>query len=133
VPFDPPLDPLHNGVRIVVDDASLAVAVDETLPGAAYDAATRQGWTVSASGWRWRSRTGPITKVGIKTSSKVPGGLRFSVKGRNGTWDGMDAVTPLRATLVLDPPDAPGGQCATTAFGATSCAFTGSGSTLRCR
>jgi hypothetical protein len=133
VPFDPPLDPVHNGVRIVVDDPSLAVVVDETVPGVAYDAGTRQGWTASASGWRWRSHTGPITKVGIKTSPKVPGGLRFSVKGRNGTWAATPAELPLRATLVLDPPDAPGGQCAATAFGGTSCAFTGSGTTLRCR
>ncbi len=58
--------------------------------------------------------------------------LTFAVVGRHGTY-APPAGLPLKATLVIDSPLASTGQCGETAFGAASCVFNGSGSTLRCR
>jgi hypothetical protein len=53
----------------------------------------------------------------------------------NGSWPATPADLPLRATLVLDTPNATTGQCGEATFPGPSpvCTFTASGSTLRCR
>ena len=57
------------------------------------------------------------------------------LKGVNGSWPATPADLPLRATLVLDTPNATTGQCGEATFPGPSpvCTFTASGSTLSCR
>lgn len=131
---NPPLDPATNGIRVLVDDQTHAVIVDETVAGGPYDSLLGYGWTTSASGWKYRSHTGPgIVKVALKPSRRTAGAIQFSVKGQNGSWPVSPSGLPLRATIVLDPPYAMTGECGEANFAAASCAATGSGSTVRCR
>jgi len=134
VPFDPPLDPVANGLRLLIQKASGGAVADVTVAPGGYDGTS--GWTANTSGWRYRSRAGSgIVKVKLTLSRSTPGGLRFTLKGVNGSWPATPADLPLRATLVLDTPNATTGQCGEATFPGPSptCSFTASGSTLRCR
>lgn len=145
-PFSPPLDPVANGVRLIVRDGTDGLVVDATIAGGTYDPATRTGWRVNGTGRTWTYRaagTQPqgITTVGLKTVSKTPGLVKFKVKGKNGTYavDTLNpAVLPLRATLILDPPAATTGQCIELTFPATpparpSCRVAGPGTVVKCK
>jgi parallel beta-helix repeat protein len=124
----PVLDPVATGVHVVVQDANGARALDVLVPPGAYSAATRQGWKVSPDGRRWRytSRAtgapGGITSVAVQDlSSKVPGLIRFTVKGARGSYAVDQGALPIEGLLVLDPPTAATGQCAAATFAANAC------------
>jgi hypothetical protein len=136
VPYDPPLDPIHKGVRVLVTDATRATVVDASTATGFYDAATGRGWTANARGWKYRDRNGVgIVRVGLKVSAAAPGLIRFGVKGRSGSWPVSPSHLPVRGMIVIDAPEATTGQCGNADFpGPTpSCSFNGSGSALRCR
>src|SRR5262249_56733641 len=54
-PFSPPLDPVANGVRVVIDsgDSALPAIIDAEIPGGAFNGGTGAGWAASPSGLAW--------------------------------------------------------------------------------
>ena len=132
VPTTPAIDPAANGVRILVQTAAGAPVADVTVPGG-------PPWTQGATSSVYRNPSGyqGITRVIVKKIVKTPGQLRFVVVGRGMTLAVTPASLPLRATLVIDVPNASTGQCGEATFPgpapAPHCAFSGSGKTAFCR
>ena len=136
IPYNPPLDPIQKGVRVLVTDATRAAVVDASTATGFYDVSTGRGWTTNASGWKYRDRSGVgIVRVGLKLSQRSPGLIQFRVKGKGGSWPVVLSHLPLRATLVIDAPNATSGECGNADFSglAPTCSFKGSGSSVRCR
>jgi hypothetical protein len=141
VPLSPTLDPPTRGVRILLTGASGATLLDVSIASGANDAVTKTGWKSNSAhtAWTYKSpgtSTAGIQKVGVKVNKKVPGGIKFSVKGSNGTYPITASDVPLTATLVLDVPAATGGQCVEVVFPGTppaspSCTLA-DGATLKC-
>jgi cysteine-rich repeat protein len=142
-PFDPPLDPLANGVRLLIEDATGAPVLDATVAGGAYDSVTREGWKVngSATAWTYKSPgTQPqgITVVGVKTSSNSPGLVKLKAKGKDGSYAVAPANLPVRVTVVLDPPTAATGECVEATWTAPppvvpSCSAVATGNVVKCK
>jgi hypothetical protein len=142
-PITPALDPLTNGVQIVIEDTA-ATLVDLLIPGGAFDAATGIGWKVRGrppSKWTYvnKSTTPPlgIQKVVVQDdSTAAPGRVKFVAKGRDGDYAAFTANPPLLGMMALDGAAGDDGHCADLAFpGApgAACAFTKSGAAFRCR
>ncbi len=126
-PVSPALNPLANGVRLLIDDTA-GMVLDVTVPGGT-------GWTVNRSGkkWAYRSKSprppGGIYKVVIQDKSAVTSGLvRFAVSGKAASSAVASAELPVTARMIIA---ASGGQCGDANF--PSCAFNASGSKLRCK
>jgi len=130
-PFTPPLDPVANGVELIVVDANGARVLDVVLPGGAYERATKIGWKAAGNGRKWtyvnRGATPPsgITNVIIKDrSTRSPGLVQFAVKGRNGSYSVDEASLPLTALVALQPPAVESSQCALASFAEPEAACT---------
>jgi hypothetical protein len=142
-PFDPPLDPLANGVRLLIVDSTGGGVLDATVGGGAYDALTRTGWKVNGSQTSWTyknpgTRPDGIIQVGVKTSASLPGLVKLKAKGKNSTYTVATANLPLQATFILDPPTAATGECVEWIFPATfpakpSCSVASAGNTVKCK
>ncbi len=127
-PFNPPLDPLTNGVRLLVDDAAGSV-LDVTIPGG-------PGWTLKHSGTRWAYRSksatppGGISMIVIRDrSNTTPGMVTFAVRGKAASAAVAASDLPATARLILTPP--PGQQCGQAMF--ATCGFNAAGSRLMCK
>jgi hypothetical protein len=139
----PPLDPVMNGVRVLIVDNVGAVVLDTTVDPGAYDTVTKIGWKVngSATSWTYKnpgSHPQKIILVGVKKVPSVPGLVKFKVKGKNGSYQVNTANLPLHATLILDPPTAATGECVEATWPATppakpSCLTASSGATVKCK
>jgi hypothetical protein len=135
IPLSPALDPVTQGARIVVDDATGRVVVDVVVPGGAYDESTERGWKANDAGtaWSYKNPAGVvgITKVKVKASAKTPGLVSFKVTGKAGAYDAAGVALPLHAVFALGA----AGQCGLATFpGPTpTCAFNGKGTTLACK
>ena len=141
-PALPALDPVANGVRLVIDDGARHVTdnnvgnvLDVTIPGGAFARSLGKGWKVNKKGTTWtyqdKSAAPPdgIYKVVIQDRSTVtPGLVKFAVNGKVGSYAVASADLPVTARMILAPP---GGQCGDTSF--ATCAFNRSGSTLKCK
>lgn len=134
-PFSPPLDPPAHGIGVVVTAFSGTTVLDAVIPAGAYDPQTRTGWRTSSTGRRWRyvnksaTPAHGLTSVVIRDlSSREPGLVSFSVRGRHGSFAAAPGAPALTGTLVLDPPTAETGQC-----GAGTGACVIRGNALRCR
>ncbi len=134
-PFGPTLDPITYGVGIAITDQVGTSVLNATIPGGDYDPVTKTGWRVSSTGKRWRyinkssSPANGITSVVIKNlSSRQPGLIAFSIKGRHGNYAVAPPAVSLIGTLVLDPPTAETGQC-----GVASSACVTDARAMRCR
>jgi hypothetical protein len=127
VPTTPAIDPTANGVRILVTDATGLDVVDVTIPGGA-------GWKTAPNGNRWRfssiAGVGGIMKVRIAQKATAPGTLKFSVRGKNGSWTVASNGLPVKGTLVIDSPTATTGQCGEAT---PPCRIIGNGRTVLCR
>ena len=112
VPVAPAIDPVTTGVRVLVDGV-----LDATIPGGAFDPATRTGWKAKKNGaFTYHNGQGGIlgiAKVALKPSSKTPGLVQFAVGGKTGTHVVDPAHLPRQATLILD---AAAGQCGDASF-----------------
>ncbi|MCW5893449.1 MAG: hypothetical protein KIT14_23285 [bacterium] len=134
IPTIPAIDPVANGVHIVLGDA-LGTVADVAIPGGAFDPAAKAGWKANGTGtsFTFTSKTGVagVTKVSVKAVPKTPGLLKLKVTGKKGSFPVTPAGLPLVVTFVL----APDGQCGTADFSgpAPICAFNGSGTTLKCK
>ena len=132
-PLTPVLDPIANGVRLLLDDVAGSVQ-DITLAPGTFSKTSGRGWTVNKSATTWKyadkgaAPLGGITKVTIQAKSKgnvATVKIAFAVPS--------DAL-PLQAVVVLS---SAGGQCGSTAFSsavpAPSCSFNKAGKTLTCK
>lgn len=137
----PPLQskfaPLTYGARVLVVTKDGRPVLDVTLPNTPYSEATRSGWTGRGNGrsFVYRNRgaepLGGLVRVVLRKTS-VPGGVRFVVRGKLGTYPVAAAELPLHATVILDAPFATTGACAETPS-AGACAARAGGSSVRCR
>jgi cysteine-rich repeat protein len=146
VPLTPTIDPVTRGVRILLIGATTGPKnplLDVTIPSGAYDIFAKVGWKVNGSKTVWSFKgpgttTAGIQKVTVKLNPTVPGGILFSVKGKNGNYAVAPADVPVTALLVLDVPTATTGQCVDIRFPAMppaspSCTLASGGATLKCK
>jgi hypothetical protein len=130
------IDPIAHGVRLVVTDAAGGTYLDVSVPGGAL--VDRTGWKATKKGWTFTSTTpagGVITSV--KLSVKDASGVTFKVAGKHASLPPLPGSLPVRATLVLDPPQSMD-RCVETPFPgpphvAPSCALKHDGVQLTCR
>ena len=146
VPGAPTIDPVANGMRFLITDSTGSTPVDVTIPGGAYDVATKSGWKVNGSGTSWTYKNaGTVTplingiqKMQLKAVSSVPGKYKVGVKGKNGSYPINPANLPLVGTIVIDVPYAATGQCGEAQFPAAppakpSCVSVSGGKTVKCK
>lgn len=135
VPFDPQLDPLTNGVRVLLSGTK-GMLINATIPGGAFDKPAKRGWKVNKAGTTWTysdtSKTPAVDgifKVVVKDkSAKTPGLVTLQAKGKAGSYAVAQSDLPLTGAVVLGPPVE---QCASASF--ASCSFNASGSALKCK
>lgn len=128
VPANPIVDPVETGVAFVVEDALGARIADLSIAGGEYDSNLRVGWRRlrSRAGWRHVDRRRPPThgvhEVVLHDRSRhEPGSMHFRVKLRRSSVSLNDAVLPLTAFFILDPPTAETGQCGRATFPDPKC------------
>ena len=124
MPNSPTVNPITNGMRVLVSDSLGDTPIDMTIPGGAYSPANKAGWKVNGSGTAGSTatRTSPVNgmyKAQLKAYSSTPGKYKFGVKGKNGNYVVNTANLPLKGTLVIDVPYAETGQCGEATFPAT--------------
>ena len=77
---------------------------------------------------------GGVTRIVVEDlSRRTPGLVRFSVKGRRGSYPASPTNLPLEGFFVVDPPTAESGQCGRLGFAAPSATCTSAGGTIKCR
>ncbi len=108
-----------TGARILVEDAAGADVVDVSLPDFEYDSIEKNGWKTNGSftSFKYVDALGiqGVTKVGIKVSTSTPGLVKFSVKGKFGSYAAALPNLPLTGTLSLAAEPVVG-QCAVATF-----------------
>jgi hypothetical protein len=133
MPLEPTIDPVANGVRVIIDNGSpIGAIVDVIVPGGA-------GWKANKKGtsFKYGNKTGfeGITKVKIKLPKKTPGRVKFNVKGKNLAFANVDPANMV-GTLIIHSPIAVDGQCGEAVFPNTAggvCKANKKGSTLKCK
>jgi hypothetical protein len=149
IPFQetPTIDPMTNGIRLVMQDNMDNAPLDATIPGGAYSSVTRAGWKVHTfpTGMTAQYKNaGTIVPLvqGIKKLKFVlksgQGITKFNAVGKGGSYPIAQGNEPVKVTFIADPPLGETGQCCEMFFpgpppGVPSCSFVGGGSTLRCK
>ena len=138
VPTTPAFDPSTQGARLLIEDAVGAAVLDVSVPPGAYDPVSGIGWRTAKSGWQYRHRTGlqGLTRLTVKQKASSPGLLTISASGKNAVLAIGPAQVPPRFTLVVEGTLGVHGQCGQASFAGpvtSSCTFSTSGVTLRCR
>jgi cysteine-rich repeat protein len=140
-PFGPALDPLANGVRLLVNDTTGAV-LDVTIPGGKLASTSAgAGWTVNRKGnkWVYSDRSGAaargIFKIVIRDrSTRVPGRVDFIAKGKSGAYGIAGGTLLLSGRIILNPPVS---HCGSALFPGPppepSCVLTSGGRALKCQ
>lgn len=140
MPAVPVVDPVANGLRILLTDGAGAVLLDATLPNGAFDAGSRIGWKASGSGrvFKWSGGTAPgvVSKATLKSTPAAPARWKFSAQVKRGSFVIGAGHLPLRGTIVVDSPTAETGQCADLRFPgvpAPRCTLAGPGTKVSCK
>jgi hypothetical protein len=127
------LDPVANGVRIIVDDVHGLPLFDATVPGG-------PPWVQSDNVSQYRDRAGTllgIRKISVKNySTRTPGFLKFKAKVYRGNYVVTAAQLPLKLTFVVDSPMATTGQCGEVTYAAPptrGCRLSPAGNGVVCR
>ena len=124
------VDPLTNGVRVVVDALSGPGGIDVTIPGGS-------AWHVNQAHTQWvyvdrSGAIGGITRLTVTDRSHVTDGLlRVSIQGRGGSV-ALPPVEEVRTTLVVGAAD----ECGSVVWnppGSTPPRCQGSATRLTCR
>ncbi|MBI3786118.1 MAG: hypothetical protein HY270_22250 [Deltaproteobacteria bacterium] len=118
-PQSPQINPIGNGFRFAVYDGNGVELYEKVIPGGPTWFLTAKGRTA-----RYADDAGTIngiTRVSITSSSKTPGLFKFSVTGKNATFQVPPAADPtqttVRVTVVLGGQnEALIGQCAKISF-----------------
>ena len=141
VPVTPALDPLTNGIRVLLQNAAAAV-LDVTIPGGALvHPKGGAGWKVNKARTTWTyADKSPKPLAGIyqvvvqDQSNNSPGRVKITVKGKKGSYGVAPETLPVWGQIAL-PPSAQ--QCAIATFAgpapAPLCTFNHSRSILTCR
>ncbi|MBY0278353.1 hypothetical protein K2Z84_23740 [Candidatus Binatia bacterium] len=136
------VDPIGEGVRVLLLNDAGTSRLDAAIPGGAYNTTTKVGWKVSGNGKTWRyidksaSPAGGIFSVVInnKSTASTPRGVKVTVKGRKGTYPVVGSDVPVQAIVTLgDATAAENGLCGESAYLSTSCAFNAPQNKLTCR
>jgi hypothetical protein len=123
------VNPLLNGVRIVVDALAGPGGFDVTIPGGALTDGV--GWTIDRTGHRWTYRDpsgthGGVTHIRVRDRSPKQDGLvDWSVRGKTGGVE-LPAAAQVRTAVVVgdslecteilwNPPGSPRPRCDGTA------------------
>jgi len=144
-PYAPPFDPFNKGVRILMTTDANRDVIDATIPGGPF-VPTFAGWKQNASHtvfvYKNESRGAVPLVDGIyivvlrDLSHTKPGHIKFGVNGKTGSYAVAQNEIPVKGTIVIDSPMASNGQCGEAVFpdaGGPTCAFSTSGSTLKCK
>lgn len=143
-PSSPALNPVAEGLRFAIYDASGALVLQRIVPPGAALSRSTPGWTLSLDGHTAKysdnyAVNGDIKKVVLKSSSRTPGLFTVKITGKLGNFAVSPAQLPLRITIV---PGNQGrallGQCASFAFGPSGgtrprCDLSATGNTIVCR
>jgi cysteine-rich repeat protein len=153
VPFSPAIDPVANGIRLIITaaDSPSGAILDVSIHGGLFDPATQEGWSANDSGWAYENRGAPvptldgIDRVVLRSSTDVPGLLQIAATGRSGSYPMVPTELPVRVTVVIDTPQATTGQCGEATFvgepaalrvlrgRVPACVFNRARSKVRCR
>lgn len=137
------IDPVVDGLRVIITDSSRQTIVDATVPPGAFDTVQAAGWKVNAprTTFVYQNKGGAIpgldavNKVIVKRSTRVPGQVRIAIRAVLGTYPAPSHL-PLVVTLILDPPYASTNQCGDMLFSGLpgpSCGFTAPAGTVKCK
>ena len=130
----PAIDPLANGIRLIVTDKTGLVVLDVTVPGGEYDPVTRRGWTALGTGVAFRYRDKDGTAGGIKRMTvklKAPGHLNVIAFGQDGEYL-RPASAEADLAIIADPPLGDT-QCGEAHFGPGDCRYRNGGAKFVCR
>lgn len=128
-PFDPPIDPIADGIRFkLLDDLQRQIVSVEIPPGE-FDKGTKTGWKRNNAGtsYRWKSADGidGIFKVVLRWGrAAAPGTIKYLVVGKNGDYSVDPDFLPLASQVRTDTDEQPNDQCAEQSFGQLECAAT---------
>jgi hypothetical protein len=141
LPATPPLDPVTNGLRLLIEGANDTGSIlDVSIPAGAFSTGTGTGWHENTSATNF----GYVNPAGVQGIEKVKlrlaqGIVKFTVLGKGGTFNGGYSLDPsqlpLSALIVLDTPDGSNGQCGIASFPgpAPSPACTATPAIIRCK
>jgi len=136
------LDPLDEGVRVLLLADDGTSRLDVTVPAGAYSTATKAGWKLSGNGKAWRfvdksaSPAGGIAQVVLndRNTVRTPRVVKVTVKGRKSTYPVVTADSPVQAIVTLgDATAAEQGLCGESAYAASHCKFNVPQNRLTCR
>ena len=148
IPFQetPTIDPVTNGMRLVMQDNLGNSPLDVFIPGGAYSTVVKAGWKVHTFP---TGMTAQYTNAGtiiplingmkkLKLVLKTGLGItKFSAVGKGGSYPIPVGAEPVKVTFIAAPPIGSNGQCCEMFFPGPSptpaCAFLGGGATLRCK
>lgn len=136
------LDPLNDGILLVIVAQDNFPRVDMTVPPGAFDKATKVGWKLSGNGKNWTfvdrdkvPATG-INQVVIndRQTSKAPRRVKVTVRGKRSTFLVVEGDVPIKATVTLgDETAAQQRLSGESAYTAPDCKFNAKKNRLTCR
>jgi hypothetical protein len=143
-PLEPVPNPITEGIRFAVFDASNNLLWQRIVPAGAATSRSQPGWALSTSGhlatYRDPERQqGDIAKVTVRSSAKVPGLFTVTVTGKAGNFRIAPGSDPVRLVVVLgNQTRALSGQCMEATFGPSGgvrprCDFSSTGTSFVCR
>ncbi len=134
--------PVTDGARVVLTRQDDGTVFDATLPGGAYNPATRVGWRLSGNGKTWkfidRSDT-PVDgirdiRVADKENSKFPRRVKVKVKGKKANYPVVNGDEPVQIVVTLGGETAAAqGLCGTSDYQSGDCVWNGKQNKLSCR
>ena len=136
VPTSPAVDPLANGVRVILDNLDApSTMLDATIPGGAYSKVSKLGWRVNRAGTSFTYKNASLTPisgiVAVNVKRLASGRTKVTVRGKKSSYVVPPSDNALKATVVLDPPTAETGQCGEASF--LGCTRNPPGSRLTCK
>jgi len=138
VPTTPTIDPIAKGIRFRFEDPDTDTVLDVTIPGGAYNAALRVGWTATTAGWKYKNvgRIVPLIQgvnaITLTRDGVVPGRIKFLISGKKGFYPVFPDEIPLKVSMVIDSPFAQTGQCGEAVLTSLECIFDSGSTKLQC-
>jgi hypothetical protein len=139
IPTMPVIDPMTNGLRVLITDAAGSPILDEVLPGGVLDRLGSRGWKRNAAGttFTYIDETGLTltSRARLKGNASTSGRYQFQYEGEAVPL--TVGMLPAVGTIVVDQPTATTGQCGEARFtglpAGSGCALKADGATLSCK